>query len=134
MKPRTPTYNSWLGMRERCSNPNHNRYRYYGGRGIRVCDRWQSFAAFLADMGEKPAGTSIDRVDLDGDYEPGNCHWATATEQARNKSNAKLEPHEPAQIRWLHSLGYAQVEIAKFFGVSQSLVSAITTNHLWAEA
>src|SRR5215203_526027 len=70
----SPTYISWTMMRQRCYNPNTAYYENYGGRGIRVCQRWRSFSAFLADMGERPEGTSIDRwPDNDGNYEPGNC-------------------------------------------------------------
>lgn len=84
----TRTYRIWSGMKSRCTNPKMRIYKYYGGRGIKVCDRWQSFANFLSDMGECPSSAhSIDRKDGNGHYEPGNCRWATTKEQHRNRSN-----------------------------------------------
>lgn len=85
----SPTYNSWRGMVERCSNPKQRHFKHYGGRGISVCKRWQVFENFLADMGERPVGRTIDRIDVDGNYEPGNCRWATNREQALNKQKRK---------------------------------------------
>lgn len=82
----SPTYRSWLAMRQRCANPNHISYPRYGGRGITVCERWSSsFDAFLEDMGVRPPGTSLDRVDNNGIYEPGNCKWSDLSEQASNR-------------------------------------------------
>lgn len=84
----TPTYRIWAGILQRCCNPKSSAFKHYGGRGITVCDAWkESFEAFLADMGERPSGLSIDRRDNEKGYEPGNCEWATNEEQARNRRN-----------------------------------------------
>lgn len=84
---KTPAYVSWAAMRQRCYDPARANYKYYGGRGIIVCDRWRNdFSAFLADMGPRPSSKhSIDRIDPNGNYEPGNCRWATQSEQCRNQ-------------------------------------------------
>lgn len=86
---RSPEYICWTGMKQRCLNVNHDSYERYGGRGIIVCDRWlESFEDFLSDMGRKPSPAhSIDRRDNDGHYEPGNCRWATGSEQQTNKGS-----------------------------------------------
>jgi len=82
----TPTYATWSSMIQRCSNPRDSHWQYYGGRGITVCDRWRtSFADFLADMGPKPAGYSIERADVDGNYEPSNCTWIPMADQSKNR-------------------------------------------------
>jgi hypothetical protein len=84
----TPEYRSWSAMIDRCENSRSADFADYGGRGIRVCDRWrQDFAAFRADMGPRPKGSSIDRLDNDRGYEPENCAWRTPRQQARNKRN-----------------------------------------------
>lgn len=87
-KSRSPTYTAWHGMKQRCLNPKHINYARYGGRGISVCAAWLDFTAFLADMGERPDGLTLDRIDTDGNYEPGNCRWATMKEQCNNWSAA----------------------------------------------
>ena len=82
----SPEYSSWLSMVSRCTNPNMTGYRFYGGRGITVCDRWcTSFENFFADMGERGKGLTLDRINNEGNYEPGNCRWATRKQQAQNR-------------------------------------------------
>jgi hypothetical protein len=82
----TALYRAWANMRTRCNNPKSTQYPYYGARGIAVCDRWSSFEAFREDVGEKPSPKhSLDRIDPNGNYEPGNVRWATHTEQCRNR-------------------------------------------------
>ena len=81
----TPTYHSWEAMIQRCENPNNSRYKDWGGRGIKVCERWHDFRNFFADMGVRSFGLMLDRINNDGNYEPGNCRWATQKEQNNNK-------------------------------------------------
>lgn len=84
----SPTYSSWRAMKNRCCDPGNKDYPRWGAKGVTVCDRWLHFENFLADMGERPAGTSIDRYpDRHGNYEPSNCRWATASQQQQNKDN-----------------------------------------------
>lgn len=85
----TPTYRTWRSMKERCLNPRNPVFRYYGARGIAVCERWMKFENFFADMGERPVGMSLDRIDGEGHYEPDNCRWATDLTQAFNQSQTK---------------------------------------------
>jgi len=90
----TPVYRSWCSMLQRCRNPNAPNWEYYGGRGITICDEWLHFEGFYADMGERPAGLTLDRIDVDGNYEPGNVRWATPKEQRHNqrpRSHSQLE-------------------------------------------
>jgi hypothetical protein len=123
---KTATYRIWKGIHNRCNNPNVNGYANYGGRGIRVCDRWrESFEAFMADMGECPSSRhSIDRIDVNGHYEPSNCRWATSREQSRN---TRVNCHIAAngQTRLL-------VEWSEVSGLSVSLIWARINRLGWS--
>lgn len=84
-------YHSWCSMKQRCLNPRSTQYRWYGARGIIVCERWISFENFFADMGVRPEGTTLDRIDGDGDYTPENCRWGTIDEQSANRRKPVFE-------------------------------------------
>jgi hypothetical protein len=91
----SPTYWSWVAMKARCSNPRLKHYKDYGGRGIVVCERWQKFENFVADMGQRPSlRHSIDRIDNDKGYDPSNCRWSTSVEQANNRRNTRWITHD----------------------------------------
>lgn len=92
-------YNVWAGMKQRCQNPKYHGYARYGGRGIFVCERWQEFDAFYADMGDAPQGMSLGRINNDGPYSPENCRWETPTQQVRNRSvTAKISDVPIAEL------------------------------------
>jgi predicted transcriptional regulator len=115
-------------MLARCYKPATRGYARYGGRGIAVCDRWHSFENFLADMGERPPGMSIDRIDSDGNYEPGNCRWATRQEQEANKKRedgipVKRKAVRRLRIREMWELGASAAEIAAVINTSATAVS-----------
>lgn len=126
-----PAYQSWASMIQRCTNPNFPQYKHWGGRGIKVCDRWRhSFEAFLEDMGDRPSCKhQIDRIDNDGNYEPGNCRWATQRQQRRNSSqNVMLEydGRRACLAEWAESLGISPSSLAyrlKAWGVAKALTS-----------
>jgi hypothetical protein len=127
---RSPTYISWAGMLTRCRNSKQRSYAEYGGRGIAVCERWLAFENFLADMGERPPGLTLDRIDNDGGYEPGNCRWATTKEQRANqrRHGHKLFSRDATAIR---NDTRRQHIIAAEYGVSTAMVSRIKSRKAW---
>lgn len=134
---RSRTYESWQAMIARCYRSTDVSFVRYGAKGIQVCDRWrgdQGFANFISDMGERPAGKSLDRYpNLNGNYDPANCRWATPAEQARNRRCTKLEAHEPSQIRWLVGLGFSKASVGRFFGITPSTVHSVVIGHTWVD-
>jgi hypothetical protein len=142
----TPEYRTWAGMRARCRNEKLHSFQYYGGRGIRVCDRWRdSFEAFLADMGRRPSSNhSIDRINNDGNYEPGNCRWATRAQQAQNRRNnprpivgslnswAKLTEDTVREARRLRQVGFSFGRLARKFAVAKSTMQAAIKGQKWS--
>jgi len=104
----TSTYGSWISMRRRCKNKKHQQYLNYGGRGIKVCERWNDFENFLADMGKRPKGMTIDRIDNNGDYKPENCKWSTQMEQLTNTRKTiylTFEGYVMKLVDWASDLG-----------------------------
>lgn len=131
----TPTHEVWLSMIKRCHSPGSRDYVRYGARGIAVCQRWrESFTAFLADMGEKPSGLSIERTDNDRGYEPGNCIWATASQQARNRRTTRLDAAAVELIRRRHRAGEPKSKIARDLGVGFQTVSDVLLGRTWRAA
>jgi len=128
----SPTYRSWSAMLNRCYNKRTPMYAYYGAKGVRVFDAWHKFPAFLADMGERPDGMTIDRFpDKSGNYEPGNCRWATRLEQAINRSMVKLDEDKVREIRRMHGSGKGPAEIARLLEIDVGLVGDVTRRRSW---
>ena len=127
-----PSYTVWWGMMQRCYSSNAIGYKYYGGRGIKVCDRWQaSILAFYEDMGHKPDGCQIDRIDNDGNYEPNNCRWATPTENLRHKRDVVLSMEIADKIRELKEQGLKRKEIAIKLNINPNNLGCVLYNKNW---
>jgi hypothetical protein len=126
-------------MLQRCSNPSRADWPRYGGRRITVCDRWRHFENFLADLGACPAGLTLDRIDNNGNYEPGNCQWTTWEQQIRNRRsnsgerhpNAKLSVDEVEEIRRLARRGVPYRRLGSLFGISGTNVGYIVRREAW---
>lgn len=128
----SPTYLSWSHMMGRCLNHSHHAYHNYGGRGIAVCDRWKQFEGFLSDMGERPLGKTLDRYpDKNGNYEPGNCRWATWDEQGNNRRDnviLSVQGESMTLIRWARKTGLSpQVINYRMKKMGWSAEKALTT-------
>lgn len=131
---RTDIYNSWMCMKQRCNNPETPDFKYYGGRGIKVCKRWCNFKNFLNDMGEKPKGLTIERLNNDKGYSPDNCKWATRKEQSRNNRNTKLNPLKVQIIKKLLKESKLMAkDIAEIFHVSVPTIYKITSSGTWSD-
>ena len=127
----TPEYKTWSSMIQRCTNPKNNRYKNYGEKGIKVCKEWEDFKNFYKDMGPRPNGKTLDRIDVNGNYELQNCRWADKFEQARNKTNTKLNLEKADLIRSLYKKGIPPKEIVKQTKISRSSVSNVIWNNCW---
>jgi hypothetical protein len=138
---KTPEYNIWCAMRQRCLNPNNDSYEDYGGRGISICEEWDEYANFLKDMGRRPSpNLTLERIDNDGNYEPGNCKWATYEEQNHNKRKQKVRKDSVLNdakvyvIKELYKTGnISQRELANMFNYDQGNLSLIISNKIWKE-
>lgn len=133
---RTPTYNSWQKMIQRCTNPNHISYKNYGAIGVEVCPEWRkSFTAFMSDMGERPPGMTLDRINPRDNYRKGNCRWASATTQNRNQRNSKMTQGVVDSMRFLAVwYGLNATEIGNMFGVKNTHARSIIGGQKWRDA
>lgn len=128
----TPTYRSWQGMLSRIRYKSRHNHNWYAELG--VCDRWRSFDNFLEDMGERPEGKTIDRIDNKKGYSPDNCRWSTPTEQARNTRRTKLNFNSAVEVAIARLSGEKLRSISKRFGISENMPNEILKGRCWKDA
>lgn len=120
---RSGAFSTWVHLRERCEKESNHLYKYYGAKGISICDRWRLFENFYADMGDRPAGMSLDRINNAGNYEPSNCRWATRKEQMRNMCRNR--------ILSVNGISMTLAEAADRFGISVATIWARLDKYGW---
>lgn len=131
------TYKVWHAMHKRCTDPKYSNYPNYGGRGITVCERWATFTAFLEDMGEKPDGTLIDRIDNEKGYSPDNCRWVTPAESIRNRRITDFHTYQGKTLcltDWAREFGMSKQKLAKRLALGWSFAEAATLSHYGRKA
>lgn len=129
---RTPEYIAWTNMWNRCTKESNPAFKYYGGRGVSVCERWRDFQAFAADMGARPSKRhSIDRIDVDGNYEPANCRWATREEQQHNRRDNVLTELDVSVIKRRRINGESHGKIGADYGLNKNRISQICNGRAW---
>lgn len=124
-----PTFRTWRAMLQRCHDPKHHNYRYYGGRDIRVCERWLVFQNFVDDMGERPQGTTLDRISSTGDYHPNNCRWADIVTQNRNHGGNRLLTYQgrtQCLSAWADEVGMQRITLSKRMEAGWAVERALT--------
>jgi len=127
---KTPEYKTWLGMIQRCTNPKAHAFFDYGGRNIKIFPEWYNFDKFIQFVGRRPIGKTLDRIDTNGDYVPGNVKWSTDKEQMRNRRNNCLTMDDIPKIK--NMMGKTQKEIAKEMGVDQSTINRVLSGKKWS--
>jgi len=133
-KSESREYRTYDAMKRRCLDTKNKNFKFYGKRGVTVCDRWlgeSGFSTFLADMGPRPFGLSLDRIDGSLGYSPDNCRWANKFVQARNRKSTKLTPEAVIEIRRCAAFGEKQRDIARRMGVSNSAINDIVRGRRW---
>lgn len=126
----SPTYFTWAQMKKRCKNPKNVAFKNYGGRGIKVCDEWSVFENFLNDMGIRPDGTELDRIDVNGNYEPSNCRWVTRRENSNNRRNNKRIEFNGENLTysdWSRKTGLCKTVIRRRILLGWSIEKTLTT-------